>query len=260
MAKIEVGLSMLHCLSSPFRKMTQNVKNAKTANIELVDDGFHELTKQRIKTLKEIGQSYNKKYSVHAPFADINIASPSKQLLKAMLKRLETSIAHANALEARVWVFHPGIKTGISMFYPRMDWQRNLQTANTLAKLAEDCGLKIAIENVPEPYPFLLKSVQDFKSFFAEADKNIGLVLDVGHSNINRQTQLFLETFEKKIVHVHVHDNSGNEDQHLGVGRGSVNWERLAASVKRLSQDVVVVVESVEHVDESLARVREMLT
>jgi len=99
MVKIEVGLSMLHCLNEPFQTMVKRITSAETLYIEIVDDGLHALNKRRTSTLKNISESHNIKYSVHAPFADINIASPSKPILKAMLKRLEKSIALNSLLE-----------------------------------------------------------------------------------------------------------------------------------------------------------------
>jgi sugar phosphate isomerase/epimerase len=259
MTEAKVGLSMLYCLGEPFRKMTEQIPKAGTTYIELVDDGLHELTKQRVTLLMEISNSHGTRYSVHAPFADVNIASPSQLLLKAMLKRLEQSIANARTLEAYMWVFHPGIKTGISMFYPGADWLQNLKTANALARIAKKYGVKVAIENVPEPHPFLIKSAEDLERFFAEADERIGLALDVGHSNLNGQTELFLKTFRDRIVHMHVSDNDGKNDQHLGIGDGTVQWNRLAELVNQAFDDKVIVVESVEHAKESVDRLRGFL-
>jgi sugar phosphate isomerase/epimerase len=260
MVKIEVGLSMLHCLGRPFKTMLNNVISAKTSCIELVDDGFHALNKRRTSALKNISDSYNIKYSVHAPFADINIASPSEPVLKAMLKRLEKSIAYANELNAYVWVFHPGLKTGISMFYPDMDWLQNLKTVRTLSRIANDYGVKIAMENVPEPYPFLMKSVEHFAKFYSEFDEEVGLALDIGHANINGQIELFLDSFADKIVHIHAHDNDGRGDQHLGIGYGSVNWKNFAEKLKKIAYDKTVIVESIEHVDESAQKLKQLLS
>ncbi|MEM2971159.1 MAG: sugar phosphate isomerase/epimerase family protein [Candidatus Bathyarchaeia archaeon] len=258
MAKSQIGLSMLYCLGEPFKKMTKHLTETQTSYIEIVDDGFHALNKQRVLTLKNVGVSYGLKYSVHAPFADINIASPSKSMLKAMLKRLEQSIANANALNAYIWVFHPGLATGISMFYPSMDWLQNLKSIGQLLKIAEDYSVKIAIENVPEPYPFLMKNVEQFTKFYNEIDAEIGLVLDVGHANLNGQTALFIKTFSNKIVHIHAHDNNGRSDQHLGIGYGTINWKSFGDMLKDIGYDKVVVVESVEHVKESIRRLKEM--
>jgi sugar phosphate isomerase/epimerase len=256
LSKPEIGVSTLHLLSQSFNKMTEQIKSLNAKYIEIVDDGLHALNKQRVKRLKDIGESYNIKFSVHAPFADINIASPSHCVLKAMLKRLENSMKLASHVEAYVWVFHPGLKTGISMFYPGEDWLQNRRTAELLYKIAKDYGLSIAVENVPEPYPFLMKGVRDFERFYSEVSEPIGLALDVGHSNINGQTEQFLKTFADKIVHIHAHDNDGRDDSHLGIGYGTVNWHRFVSLLRNISYNKVVIVESVEKVPESVQKLK----
>ena len=258
MVKPEIGLSMLYCLGEPFQKMTEHLTKAEVAYIEIVDDGFHTLDKQRVSILNNIGESYGLKYSVHAPFVDINIASPSKPMLKAALKRLEKSISCASALNAYVWVFHPGLKTGVSMFYPGMDWRQNLKTIRLLLKIAGDYGVKIAIENVPEPFPFLMKGVEDFTKFYEEINEDVGLVFDVGHANLNGQIGRFLTVFGDKIVHIHAHDNDGKSDQHLGIGFGNIDWKNVADTLRRISYDKVVIIESVEQIEESKHKLKQL--
>jgi sugar phosphate isomerase/epimerase len=258
MVKPRIGLSMLYCLGEPFKKMSERLRKLETAYIEIVDEGFHALNRQRVSTLKNIGESYGLKYSVHAPFADINIASPSKPILEAMLKRLEKSITLASALDAYMWVFHPGLKTGVSMFYPGVDWLQNLKTTRLLFEFARDRGVEAAIENVPEPFPFVMKSVEDFKRFYSEVDEDIGLVLDIGHANISGQTEAFLTTFADKIVHMHAHDNYGKSDEHLGIGYGTADWNNVAKLLRRISYDKTVIIESVEHVEESMQELKQL--
>ncbi len=250
---------MLYLLNEPFKKMIEHLTRSNAKCVEIVDDGLHTLDKQRVSMLKSIGMSCGLKYSVHAPFADINIASPSKPLLKAMLRRMEKSLAYARDLDAYIWVFHPGIKTGISMFYPNMDWLQNLKTVESLVRLARDYGVKIAIENVPEPYHFTMKSVEDFKKFYDEVTEDIDLVLDIGHANLNGQVELFMTTFANKIVHMHMSDNDRKSDQHLGIGYGSLDWEKIVNLIKEVSYDKVLIIESIEHVEESLQRLKRLL-
>ncbi len=104
---------------------------------------------------------------------------------------------------------------------------------DALLGIAEENGVEIAIENVPEPYPYLMKSVQDFSRFFNQLDKNIGLVLDLGHANINGQILDFLSHFSDKIVHMHASDNDGAHDRHLGIGYGTTDWDCVAEEVKK---------------------------
>jgi sugar phosphate isomerase/epimerase len=169
---------------------------------------------------------------------------------------MEQSMNHAVALDAYMWVFHPGIRTGISMFYPGEDWRQNLESVRLLVSMADKKGLNIALENVPEPFPFVLKSVQDFEKFYSEVNIDVGMVLDVGHANIRNEVQPFLKTFRKKIVHMHLSDNVGDSDRHLGIGFGNVDWNGFAKSIKETSYNRVLVVESVEHVEECLSKLR----
>lgn len=259
MFKPEVGLSTLFCLNERFPKMTRRIVNTDTTCIEIVDEGFHALNKRRVQTLTELAASYGLKYTVHAPFADINIASPSRPLLTTMLKRLKKSVLNASAIGCEVWVFHPGLKTGISDFYPGVEWAQNLETICGLFRFAADYDVKAAIENVPEPFPFIMKNVQGFTRFYSEVDEDIGLVFDIGHANINGQIELFVNRFADKIVHVHAHDNHGRWDKHLGVGHGNVDWEKVANLLREIRYDKIVIVESIEQVDESVNTLRRIL-
>lgn len=257
MAKPEIGLSMLYCLGGSFKKMAEEIPKAQTTCIEIVDDGLHALDRRKVSMLRSIGASYGLKYTVHAPFAGVNIALPSTILLNATLKRLKRSVINASALDCKVWVFHPGLRTGISVFYPGMDWTRNLKSVRLLFRLAKDHGVEAAVENVMDP--FVLITVEDFEKFYGEVDDDIGLALDTGHANLIGQVESFLTKFPDKIVHVHAHDNHGEYDRHLGVGYGNINWDKVAGLLKRARYDKVVIVESVEHIGETMQKLRQLL-
>lgn len=260
MPKPKIGLSMLYCLSEPFDKMVKRLNKVETRYVEVLDEGFHALNKKRVTTLNQIAKSHSIEYTVHAPFADINIASPSKPILTASFKRLKESMAYANALNAKLWIFHPGNRTGISMFYPGEDWKQNIKGILELHETAETYGLNIAIENLPEKYGFLMKQPEDFTKFYKETSlNNVGIALDVGHANLEAQTESFLRKIPDKIVHMHVSDNTGENDQHLGIGYGKINWQRFAETLRGIAYDKTVMVESTEHVKESLQKLKKLL-
>ena len=257
MVKAEVGMSMLYCLSDPFERMVEKIPEPETEYIEIVDDGLHALEKQRVAILKDVGKSYGLKYTVHAPFAGVNIALSSKPLLNATLKRLKESILYAAALDCQIWVFHPGMRTGISSFYPGEDWRRNMESVRLLFHFAGDNGVNAVLENAMDP--FVMRGVEDFKRFYAEVDEPVGLVLDTGHANITGELQGFLTELPDKIAHVHVHDNFGKGDQHLGIGYGNIDWKKTTDLLKKASYGGIVMVESVEHVQESVERMKHLL-
>ena len=258
--KPQIGLSMLFCLGEPFPSLLKHLQKVDVRHVEIVDEGSHTLNDRRVKALKKVAQSKDLDIAVHAPFAGINIAIPSQVLRRTILKRLKKSISYAGQLDCRLWLFHPGLQTGVSHFYPGRDWQLNLDSVRALLKIGRKEGVEIAIENVPEPHPFILKSVQDFSRFYDELNDDIGLVLDVAHANLSRQIQDFLRQFSEKIVHMHVSDNDGAYDLHLGIGYGSIDWESVAKAVKEAKYGNVIMLESIEYVEESLQTLRKLFT
>jgi sugar phosphate isomerase/epimerase len=258
MAKPEIGLSMLYCLNEPFKSLLKHLPEVTVKHIELPDEGLHILNKRRIKKLKEAAKAHNLDFVVHAPWAGMNIASPNPILRRTILKRLEKSIVYAGQLDCRLWLFHPGSRTGLSHIYPGEDWQQNLNSVRALLKVARREGVEIAIENVPEPFPFLMKSVEDFRRFYEELEDDIGLVLDVAHAHLNNQIQDFIKQFSKKLVHIHVSDNYGDNDLHLGIGYGSIDWEKVAKLVKEAEYSKIIMIESTEHIEESVQFLRRL--
>lgn len=252
MVKPEIGLSMLYCLDKPFNHIQNILSGVTVKHVELTDEGLHALTKNRIKKLKEIANSYDLDFVVHAPWAGINIATISPVLRRAVLKRLRQSLVLAGELDCRLWLFHPGFRSGLDRFYPKKDWQLNLDSVKNLLTLAKQEEVTIAIENMPEPFPALMKSVDDFHSFFHDLNTEIGIVLDVAHTNLNNQIIDFIEQFSEKIIHMHLSDNQGARDQHLGIGYGKLDWQSFAKAVKEAQYDKLLMIESTDHPQESI--------
>jgi len=255
-----IGLSMLFCLGEPFPSLLKRLEEVDVSCVELIDESQHALNGKRVNALKHISKSRGFDFTVHAPFVDINIASLNPTLRRVMLKRLEKSIIHTHQLKCRRWVFHSGWKTGVSEFYPNLDWQLNLRSVRTLLTIAKKHNMDISIENTPEPFPFLLKTMQDFALFYSELGDDIGLTLDVAHAHTGHQELEFIDKFSDKIVHVHVSDNEGRYDSHRGIGRGNINWKAIAEALRRIRYKGLIMLESIEHVEESLQTMRKIFT
>jgi sugar phosphate isomerase/epimerase len=259
MSKAKVGVSMLYCLGEPFNRMVKRLGTMNTRYIEILDDGTHELDKKRVATLKEAAKSYSLEYSVHAPFADINIASPSKTMLNASMKRLKQSMTYANVLDAKLWVFHPGAKTGIAQFYPGADWKQNNESIRELYKTAEEYGVNIALENLPAKYYFFMSTPEEFVRFYRETNLPIGIVMDIGHANLEGQIEPFFNMLADKIVHIHASDNNGLDDQHLGIGEGKIDYKWFQQTLKKMGYDKSVIIESMTNVPESIQKLKQFL-
>jgi len=257
---MEIGLSTLYCLGQAFPFLLKQLETFPVKHVELVDDGLHALTGERAKALKEVIRNKGLKATVHAPFVDVNIASTDASIRRAVLRRLKKSIFHSSQIGARVWAFHPGLQTGVSHFYPGLDWKLNLEAVRELEGTARQQQIKIAVENVPEPFPFLLKGVKDFARFYCDLDRDdVGMTLDVGHAHISGQVYGFMEKFASRIVHAHLHDNNGDADRHLGIGDGNIDWPEVIVRLERIGYKGILVIESETNTERSLRTLRTVL-
>jgi len=259
MSKAKVAVSMLYTLGEPFDRMIKHLGTVKTKYIELLDDGIHELNKNRVAKLKETAKDHGLEYTLHAPFADINIASPSKTMLAASIKRLKQSMQYASDLDAKVWVFHPGAKTGIGQFYPGADWKQNCESIAELYKMAEELGVNIALENLPAKYYFFMSKPEEFTRFYRDTSLPVGIVLDLGHANLEGQIEPFFNLLADKIVHFHASDNDGSDDQHLGIGKGKIDYDWFSQTLKKIGYDKSVVVECITDVPQSIKKLQQLL-
>ncbi len=63
---------------------------------------------------------------------------------------------------------------------------------------------------------------------------NFGAVLDTGHLHAQKEIlSLSVEKLGGRVYAVHASDNDGQTNQHLAVGRGTVDWEGLLLALKK---------------------------
>jgi len=257
---LKIGLSTLYCFEIPFADMLKELETIDAENVEIVDDGRHALDETRVKSLKKIIKKRGFTTSVHAPFIDVNIALPSETARTAVLARLKRSLQFSSELGSNYWVFHPGLQTGNSNFTPDLDWELNLESVRELLSAAREFGVNATIENGLHPLPFLMKTADDFTRFYKDlGETNLGITFDLGHANVNSQINEFFEKLPERIVHAHLHDNHGRNDEHLGLGDGNIDWQKTVAAFKKIGYKGTLVVESAKNVEESVQKLKTLL-
>jgi len=109
------------------------------------------------------------------------------------------------------------------------DPDATLRALQQAALALEGLGVAIAVENWkinPEP--------AEFGRLAAElAPARLGLVLDLGHLNVaSRDPARAVGSFPIPVHEVHVHDNAGDSDDHLPLGRGSLPLAEIASAIR----------------------------
>jgi sugar phosphate isomerase/epimerase len=240
--------------------MLKELETVDAENVEIVDDGRHALDETRVESLKKIIKKRGFTTSVHAPFIDVNIALHSKPARTAVLTRLKWSLQFTSELGSNYWVFHPGLQTGNSHFAQGLEWELNLESVRELLSASREVGVNATIENGLHPLPFLCKTADDFTRFYKDlGETDLGITLDLGHANVNGQIDEFFEKLPERIVHAHLHDNHGRNDEHLGLGDGNIDWQKIVRAFKKISYKGTLVVESAKNVEESVQKLKTLL-
>ncbi len=115
-------------------------------------------------------------------------------------------------------------------YYPGTHWEANIRSLKSILSFAEDIGVTAGLENMPARTSAFMQRIDEFER--AEEEGLIfKIVLDVGHANTHSLVKALVERYKHKIIHVHLHDNMGQEDQHLVMGQGTVDWGWLSSKL-----------------------------
>lgn len=197
--------------------------------------------------------------SFHGPFFDLVATSMDPRIVEVARSRHISALRAAASLGADIYVTHTNYTPVIRNPKHRENWTvRMLDFWLPLADMARESGITICLENLWEPTP-------DIQLEFLEQASHLNLraTLDNGHVLVFSKisTVQWVEALAPYLVHCHLHDNMGETDQHLPVGRGLEDWPALLNSLERCAPDAVLVAESdsLEHNMRSVELLREWM-
>ncbi|PLX97715.1 MAG: AP endonuclease [Desulfuromonas sp.] len=187
--------------------------------------------------------------SIHAPFFDLNPGAIEPYVFEATAIRFRQTLAAASRFGARTIVFHPGYEY---WKYGGMDhlWlNASLDFWPAIIDLAEQFEINLALENIFETHPGTLRDLLD------QIDSpRLGHCFDVGHWRLFAKSSLdeWFTTLGHRIVHLHLHDNTGKGDEHRPIGEGDINFTDLFARVDQLESSPTMTLEA--HTPDDLDR------
>ena len=141
-------------------------------------------------------------------------------------------------------------KVNIHPFYnaPHLSDQEvlieNIKVIKIMSNYCQSLGIELMLENFIRPF----NSVETFLSIVNEVP-NLKVHLDIGHCNLEGDAEIiishFFEKLGSKIIHLHMHDNDGEEDEHLPLGCccGNINWPKMIKFIKDQGYDNSITLE-----------------
>ena len=231
---MKIGASTLAGIEYELEDTLEFIENLGLEYAELVNQYPFE----QIDT--DVLESYNLKYSIHAPFMDINIASLQEKSRLSSIEQIKSSINLANKIDAEAVVVHPGLIPFLANKYFK---DRVYETTNNsikqLGDYGKDLGVLTTIENMPTFEGMIYQNLKDLDEILTSYD--MAMTLDIGHANHVGYAPD--EMIFDSIKHIHAHDNFGDDDAHLALGEGSIDLKYIIDSLEKKNYDGIYIIE-----------------
>ena len=167
----------------------------------------------------KLAPSYDIKFSIHAPFNDLNIASFNKHIREYSMRTIKESMTVAHELGIRGFSLHPGHFCAAGLYDHEKVHRLSKQGVKELAEFSSDLDLDVSLENMPIPNWTLCTTRDELMEYIELSGFRI--CFDIGHAHINGQIFEFMKVKEH-FGNIHIHDNNGKRDEHTIIGEGSI--------------------------------------
>jgi len=218
-----------------------------------------DLGRDRAEELKEKLEERGLETIIHSPVYDVNIASLNPLIRRASVRQTLESVRFAAILGAKVVVIHPG---RLPKDFPR-DYLSNsrinlLTSLSIMARIAGRMGVSLAIENSPRGRAYRLIATPQEHLYILRrvASPHLGALLDLGHAHTwGIDLKGYIRMMADHLLLCHLHDNKGHEDEHLPLGKGTLDVRGAFSELDALERavPVILVLRRKEDVLESLS-------
>ncbi len=185
---------------------------------------LYEEPEEEFRKIAEILQNNKLSCTLHAPFFDLAPGALDPEILKASRNKLRKAFSLIEIFQPKSIVCHMNFEEN-KQGYKMVAWKAAaLETWRELAKIAaKSCCilmLENTYENSPDAHETILSGINSVNARFC---------LDVGHLMSFAKTpwQDWLPRLSPWLGQLHLHDNNGLGDQHLGLGLGAFDFASL---------------------------------
>lgn len=157
---------------------------------------------------------------LHGPFLDVNPCAYDSLVRNATMTRFTQCYEAGKVLGAKKIVFHSGMNPYV---YYKESWAEHVAVFwKEFLEGKED--MEFVLENVFDDDWKLMKNLYEMVK-----KPNFKLCLDIGHAHCYSSMDVkdWAKNLAPYITHVHIHDNLGDRDAHIGLGKGNLPWEEV---------------------------------
>lgn len=191
-------------------------------------------SKVDFKKIARIFHGNGRTITIHGPFADMAPGSQDPAILQLTRKRFQQVVELIEVFNPLTVVCHPGYDFRRHSYYREAWLETSLETWTNLGEKISQAGSRLMLENVYETNPG-----QMIPLFSQLAGSNIGFCFDVGHHYAFGKVPMeeWLSTLSPYLGQLHLHDNTGVDDEHRALGQGDIVFEPLFEYLRKTSEN-----------------------
>jgi sugar phosphate isomerase/epimerase len=176
--------------------------------------------------------------SFHGPFGDLCAGSFDAMVRDLARYRFEQAVHTADQLDIHRIILHHGYVPGTSL---PANWINRCTAFWTDFLKEKPKTFQIHLENHLEQSPDILLELLS-----RIGDPRISACLDIGHVHCCAKADLvaWIVRMKESIGYVHLHDNHGLKDEHLGLGDGTIPMEAALNALVEHAPDAIWAIEA----------------
>jgi sugar phosphate isomerase/epimerase len=194
------------------------------------------LRADEVDRIRSVVKQHSLRLAIHARHRGISFGAHDAALRQRFVEELQATVRFAATLGGDVVVAHvgevvaPSNHPSISEQTLRQEaFQFALDSFARCAPVAADSGVRICVENVQLRATEVITSFTDhLRLVDTIGHAAVVCALDTGHAHVNGGIQSCIQAFGSRLQHIHLHDNHGDKDEHLEVGKGAIQFAEFS--------------------------------
>ena len=266
MMGLHLGTAFYSGCTIPFPEFIEMYQNLGLEYLEVqLEPPFlpSDMNDQQKQNFKDTIASSNLTHTMHAPYDDVNLASLKEPIRRASLEIMKDCVDFSMDVGSTILVIHAGFCPTNLIARHEDAIQRFRASLLELAMYAHDRSVKIGVENkqVGIDREIILYPDEHLEIIQEYHDLDVGAVIDIGHANT---ADIDLPQYVKKLlpylIEIHLHDNDGINDSHIGLGEGTANIEGVIDILlkSKFKGPTILELDSKEVIEQAIAFIREL--
>jgi len=237
---------------NPMNDIVEDIQLIKKLGFDFVEitieDPYNlpEILDLRKREIKNVLKLF--KYPPLAHFSwRIDIGTTDNIVRRAWIEEVKKSLTTAKKFGCTKFTVHYTTRFNVeeNQSFRKKELDNYVLSMKELMKFSKKIGIELMLENAAKEGKVHLKKF----AYVADNVPDLKINLDISHAFMNggmKTVEDFINYFGDRIVHFHFSDNNGQDDEHLAIGNGKINYEKIVDMIKEIDYNYTITLEIFE--------------